>query len=236
MSVGAPNALLHGVLTGPAATSGQLELLDGPLRGLQLPLVAGMYFSVHGRARIWAGADALGLACTHPAWTGPALTMGGVLEAQGALCYIDGCSDSLLLPPVVKGAPCLNFLHFPDGTVQTPHTHSSYRATLIVAGQGECVLADGPPVPLHAGDLVYLDQDTVHSFNTAPGHTMDLVAYHPDSDYGPTADNHPMVNRTLVNGCSSALLPHIRTTDAQLDSERAVLGLPPRQHPSKNVM
>jgi hypothetical protein len=29
---------------------------------------------------------------------------------------------------------------------------------------------------------------------------MDVVPYHPDSDWGPTHEEHPMVNRTLVGG------------------------------------
>ena len=29
---------------------------------------------------------------------------------------------------------------------------------------------------------------------------MDVIAYHPDSDWGPTDETHPMVNRTFVEG------------------------------------
>jgi hypothetical protein len=29
---------------------------------------------------------------------------------------------------------------------------------------------------------------------------MDVIAYHPDSDFGPENETHPMVNRTLVGG------------------------------------
>jgi hypothetical protein len=29
---------------------------------------------------------------------------------------------------------------------------------------------------------------------------MDVVPYHPDSDWGPSHEEHPMVNRTLVGG------------------------------------
>ena len=29
---------------------------------------------------------------------------------------------------------------------------------------------------------------------------MDVIAYHPDSDWGPTHREHPMLNRTLVKG------------------------------------
>jgi Cu/Ag efflux pump CusA len=42
-------------------------------------------------------------------------------------------------------------------------------------------------------------QECEHRFITDT-HTMDVIAYHPDSDWGPTHDEHPMVNRTWVNG------------------------------------
>jgi len=28
---------------------------------------------------------------------------------------------------------------------------------------------------------------------------MDIIAYHPDSDFGPTDIDHPMLNRTYIN-------------------------------------
>eukprot|EP00548_Thalassiothrix_antarctica_P011082 CAMPEP_0194153598 /NCGR_PEP_ID=MMETSP0152-20130528/56993_1 /TAXON_ID=1049557 /ORGANISM="Thalassiothrix antarctica, Strain L6-D1" /LENGTH=43 /DNA_ID= /DNA_START= /DNA_END= /DNA_ORIENTATION= len=40
---------------------------------------------------------------------------------------------------------------------------------------------------------------------------MDVIAAHPDSDYGPTNTDHPMVNRTIVNGISASLIPSIQT-------------------------
>ena len=43
------------------------------------------------------------------------------------------------------------------------------------------------------------------------GEPMDIVAWHPDSDTGLCDDNHPMVNRTLVEGVSAAGLEGIRT-------------------------
>ena len=49
-----------------------------------------------------------------------------------------------------------------------------------------------------------------HCFHT-DGEPMDIVAWHPDSDTGPSDDDHPMVNRTLVEGRSAAGIEEIRT-------------------------
>ena len=41
---------------------------------------------------------------------------------------------------------------------------------------------------------------------------MCVIAYHPDSDFGPTDDDHPMVNRTIVDGVP-VNQSNIRTTN-----------------------
>ena len=43
-----------------------------------------------------------------------------------------------------------------------------------------------------------LPEGDVHSFKTST-QIMDIIAYHPDSDFGPTDENHPMLNKTLIN-------------------------------------
>ena len=45
--------------------------------------------------------------------------VGGPIEAMGRLRYIDGCTDSLLIPPWRRGEACLNHLHIPPGVEQT---------------------------------------------------------------------------------------------------------------------
>ena len=40
---------------------------------------------------------------------------------------------------------------------------------------------------------------------------MDVIAFHPDSDFGPTDIEHPMINRTIVNGVKASELENIRT-------------------------
>lgn len=139
--------------------------------------------------------------------------VGGELEVQGRLQYIDGCTDSLLIPPVKMGDPCLNHLHFPAGVEQSAHTHPDIRVGMITRGRGECVTPWGntqlyPGVlfiihPLGAEKLVGLDGNEhfvgVHSFRTTDS-SMDVVAFHPTSDYGPTDEQHPMILQTdLVN-------------------------------------
>ena len=135
--------------------------------------------------------------------------MGGPIEFEGRLKYIDGCTDSLLLPPWKKGEPCLNHLHFPAGINQTEHTHPSDRLGVIVRGRGWCDTPDGT-FELRPGMLWRIPAGGVHKFRTESEY-MDVIAFHPDSDFGPEDENHPMINRTIVNGVSASLIPEIQT-------------------------
>ena len=38
---------------------------------------------------------------------------------------------------------------------------------------------------------------------------MIVVAFHPDSDFGPTHEVHPMINRTIVEGVPASQLNSI---------------------------
>ena len=49
------------------------------------------------------------------------------------------------------------------------------------------------------GLIFVIPPDSLHRFRTT-NESMDVIAYHPDSDWGPTHEDHPMVNRTLVGG------------------------------------
>lgn len=128
--------------------------------------------------------------------------VGGPVESTGRLRYIDGCTDSVLVPPVVRGDPCLNLLHVPPGTHQTSHRHPSLRAGLVLRGEGRCVAEEGEH-PLVPGRAFVIPENAVHSFHTGSAELL-IVAYHPDSDSGPSDEDHPMLNRTLVNGRSAA--------------------------------
>ncbi len=158
-------------------------------------LNAGMYFAVPGWANVQGTGD--GFVVTSLGYHG-FVHVGGPIEETGRLQYIDGCTDSPLIGPVMKGDPCLNLLHIPPDTNQTAHTHPSMRVGMIVAGEGFCRTPDGD-VPLTPGLVFVIHSDGLHSFHTRE-QALQIVAWHPDSDFGPTHEQHPMLNRTYVNG------------------------------------
>lgn len=194
-----------------------VELPNGTTRKLK----AGEYLAHNDEILVWGFGKALIIQSGAYA----AMSMlGGPVEAQGRLRYIDGCTDSLLIPPVKLGDPCLNHLHFPINIYQTMHTHPTVRIGVVTKGNGECLTPFGN-IPLSAGILFLihpfsgekrlgLDGDLhdvgAHCFRTFD-QEMDVVAYHPDSDYGPADENHPMINRTIVNGVSANQIEAIRT-------------------------
>jgi hypothetical protein len=153
--------------------------------------------------------------------------IGGVVERTGRLRYIDGCSDSLLIPPVRKGDPCLNHLHFPPHTIQTPHTHPSHRIGIVIRGSGECITPFGN-LPLVEGCIFVIKEYNgeekaigldgnmyeagTHKFDTTDSF-MDVIAFHPDSDFGPEDTCHPMINRTIVEGVSANAIKEIQTNN-----------------------
>ena len=135
--------------------------------------------------------------------------IGGPAENRGRLAYIDGCSDSLLISPDVLGDPCLNLLYFPPNIDQTPHTHPSDRIGCVLSGKGEC-LTPTETISLYPGCLFRIAAEGIHKFKTIDS-SMRVIAYHPDSDFGPTNSNHPMINKTIVNGISASELQSIQT-------------------------
>lgn len=219
-------------------------LLKAEDRGA-IMLRAGMYASVSGRMNLSGEGKAILIECLSggsyienavvPGYKPgpvkrrtsfrPMFVVGGPLEREGRLAYIDGCTDSLLIPPVKMGDPCLNHLHFPAHIDQTAHTHPSHRIGVVVSGRGECITPFGN-IPLEPGYLFVikewdgiststgLDGKTYpvgeHCFRTFEGE-MDVIAFHPDSDFGATDEFHPMVNRTIVDGVSANGIDAIRT-------------------------
>jgi quercetin dioxygenase-like cupin family protein len=181
-------------------------------------LEEGDFFSITGRATV-ESSSGLGLVTSAFGYNGLNV-FGGPIEREGRLRYIDGCTDTLLVPPVRKGDPCLNHLHFPGGIVQTPHTHPSIRSGMVYRGQGVCVLPQREEsVPLIQGYAFIIPTNTVHSFNTGDGR-MDIIAFHPDSDTGMTDDDHPMINRTIVNGVSARKIEKIHTPERMSSADR----------------
>ena len=138
----------------------------------------------------------------------------GEIEKTGRLTYIDGCSDSMLVYPPRLGDAVLNHLHFPEGIKQTQHTHPSIRLGVVARGEGT---AWGPvklgdysacwEVPLTQGAIFMLDEQEMHSFKTDKGQSMDVIAFHPDSDWGPTDQAHPMFNRTYLGADALSTQP-----------------------------
>lgn len=168
-------------------------------------LSAGMYFAANGPINLGGGS---GLCVVTPNYS-PQFMVGGPIESKGRLKYIDGCTDSLLIPPTLLGDPCLNALYFPPRILQTMHTHPSVRIGLVVAGAGLCLTPE-KNTPLEPGVCFVIEKDALHHFSTDDS-SMVVVAYHPDSDYGPKHEDHPMINRTIVDGVSAKEIKAIQT-------------------------
>jgi hypothetical protein len=166
----------------------------------------GMYFAVPSSCRI--SGPGRGIVMTKLDYRG-VFMIGGPIEAHGRLRYIDGCTDSLLIPPQLAGDPCLNSLYFPPNVSQTEHTHPSIRMGLIVRGGGQCRTREGT-YPLSPGQLFIIQANGLHSFRTMEQELV-VLAFHPDSDFGPTDLVHPMINRTLVDGIPASKLDAIKT-------------------------
>jgi hypothetical protein len=173
-------------------TAGVAQLRIGPVTSTLLP---GMFFVLPGYGEIEGEEGGRGLVVSRLGYRG-LRQIGGPLEEQGRLRYIDGCSDTLLVCPPLLGEPCLNHLHIPAHTRQSAHTHPSVRLGVILRGRGECHTPQGV-FALGPGIAWYIPTGCLHAFFTTE-ESLDVIAWHPDSDFGPTHENHPMINRTLL--------------------------------------
>lgn len=177
--------------------SGSAELKTDTISAV---LKRGSYFCVPGRYEICAH----GLIAIVQRYGYLGQYVIGMTESVGRLSYIDGCSDSLLVYPPRKGDPCFNFLHFPRGISQTQHTHPTIRFGIVAKGKGKAFRvptagSSGWEKDLTEGCVFLLPSQEQHSFRTTETDTeMDVVAFHPDSDWGPTDAAHPMRNRTYI--------------------------------------
>jgi len=160
-------------------------------------LQSGQWFALPDGVDLQLGPQARLLVVQSVGFRGLA-ALGGPIESIGRLRYIDRCSDTLLMSPPLLGDPCLNHLHFPSGVEQTEHTHPSGRFGAIASGVGYCDTRAGR-ITLDEGAIFHIPAGTHHRFVTE-GHFMNVIAFHPDSDWGPTDENHPMINRTWVYG------------------------------------
>ena len=196
---------------GPGAVFGYV--LDGDNatlrhRGRPHGMPAGSYFVINAGAGELTSPGGRVMLVHKPGSNFPFM-VGGPIEATGRLRYINGCSDSLIIPPWRRGEPCLNHLHIPEDIEQTMHTHPSDRIGVVVRGRGQCVTPDGT-YDLLPGNLWRIPADSLHRFRTG-AKSLDIVAWHPDSDFGPTDDDHPMLRKTFVDGVSATELDAIRT-------------------------
>ncbi len=155
-------------------------------------LSAGHYFALPPGCEVSGGT---GFITRHGDFL-PLTQIGGPIESSGRLRYISGCTDTLLIPPPRLGNACLNALYFPPDTDQQTHTHPSIRIGVVASGSGRAILP-GRSEPLNVGDIFVIFPDSNHSFRTTD-QPMTVIAYHPDSDFGPRDDDHPMINRTIV--------------------------------------
>lgn len=195
-SFGSPTSTTYGMTT----TSGVLETSIGRFR-----LQPGMYFSIVGEGVFTSCA---GMVIEHDSFVG-FNHIGGPVESTGRLKYINGCTDSLLIGPPVVGDPCFNLLHFPKHTDQTMHTHPSLRCGITIAGRGVARFPDGS-VPLEPGMCWFLETGGQHAFYTDDSELL-VTAWHPDTDTGPNHHDHPMLNKTIVDGVSARHIDEIRT-------------------------
>jgi hypothetical protein len=170
-----------------------IATLDGSSGSDRFSLRAEHYLTAPGPASIAGGA---GLAIVLANYRS-VRQLGGPLEPAGRLRYVDGCSDTLLVCPPRLGEPCLNHLHIPAQTDQSEHTHPSLRVGVIARGRGVCRTPAGD-VPLTQGLGWLIPSGLRHSFITRE-QALDVFAWHPDSDFGPTDEDHPMINRTLLS-------------------------------------
>lgn len=114
---------------------------------------------------------------------------------SGKLSYIDGCSDSLLVYPPRFGDASMNYLYFPSNITQSYHTHPSIRIGYVIDGFG---FSDtDQTIPLEKNVFFCLEEHELHRFKT-DNSFMKIVVYHPDGEWGPTDENHTMLNRTYI--------------------------------------
>jgi len=121
---------------------------------------------------------------------------GGPVEKQGRLCYINHCSDSLLVYPPRLGDPSMSLLHFPPNIIQDFHTHPSFRLGIVFRGKGYAECKTGK-VDLEPGAVFCMEEQEVHRFVTTDSQ-LSVISFHPDGDWGPTDHDHTLLNRTYL--------------------------------------
>jgi hypothetical protein len=175
-------------------SSGELEIhilqTDKKFR-----LYEGMYFVASGPLKLKATGQST---FTERIGYRALFQIGGPVEAEGRLTYIDNCRTSLLISPARIGDPCFNLLTFPPNIIQSQHIHPTIRVGVVVSGRGNCI-TPGAKIPLMPHQWFFLNEGSQHSFESS-SEGLKIVAFHPDSDWGPSDQVHPMLNRTYLTG------------------------------------
>jgi quercetin dioxygenase-like cupin family protein len=169
---------------------GEMQLSVGKLK---YSLIKGMYFSCPGQMLL-SGTGSCAV-FERLGYRG-LFQIGGPIEDHGRLTYIDNCRSTLLVHPNRLGDPCLNLLTFPPNVKQTMHIHPTMRLGAVISGEGFCLHED-QKASLNTGDIFYLEDAAPHCFHSG-AKPLVVVAYHPDSDLGPTDAAHPMLSRTYT--------------------------------------
>ena len=84
---------------------------------------------------------------------------------------------------------------------------------MVVSGLGVCDYYDGKTKchkKLYPGMIFCIHANGMHKFATTHSN-LTVVAYHPESDYGPVDKEHPMINRTMIAGQSAKEIEKIHT-------------------------
>lgn len=172
------------------------------------PLDAGMYFCLP-EAGILNGENGMGFVITLPDYHG-VFSLGGPIEASGRLAYINGGTNSVLIPPPLLGDPCLHAMYLPPQIEQTSHTHPSYRIGIVISGNGVVETPEGDEA-IAPGDIFVISAHQEHRFCTE-ANGLSAVVFHPDSEVGFSHRDNPMLRRTLVEGVTASALPHLQTS------------------------
>jgi mannose-6-phosphate isomerase-like protein (cupin superfamily) len=184
-------------------------VLTGGLIGERFNVTEGHWFTTTNGLQADMSAGTLALVIQRSGYEG--MDVIGHLQAHGRLKYIDGAMDSILFGPIKKGDPIINALYMTPGIHQTMHTHPSTRVGVIISGEGQAETRQGAH-PLRPGMVFFLPANGWHKFRTdISNKPLMLFAYHPDSDFGPSDEDHPMLNRTMVGEKSARDMPEIQT-------------------------
>lgn len=159
-----------------------------------ISLTQGMYFSLPGEFSLRSKGQVVVI--ERFGYRG-LIQFGGPIEKDGRLTYIDNCRTTILVSPARMGDPVFNYLVFPPGVEQTMHVHPSIRMGIVCGGEGDCVVPNGPRIALREGMVFHLPENYQHCFYSGKN-GLRIIAYHPDSNTGPTDEEHPMLKRTFL--------------------------------------